>query len=60
MDITTTRSDGAFHIASTRQGTLTVRHCTCSWTWGFGTPGQRVTEIRRPGAACPVHPEDPR
>jgi len=41
--------------ASTADGTLTVRQCTCSFTWGTDGMGH-VTEVRRPGAACPTHP----
>ena len=44
--------------ASTADGTLTIRQCTCSFTWGTdGTDGAHVIEVRRPGLACPVHPE---
>lgn len=45
----------ALHAASTADATLTVRYCTCSWTWGTAELGH-VTEVRRPGGACPTHP----
>jgi hypothetical protein len=41
--------------ASTAGGTLTVRQCTCSFAWGMDELG-RMTEVRRPGLACPTHP----
>ena len=43
--------------ASTADGTLTIRQCTCSFTWGTdGADGAHVIEVRRPGLACPTHP----
>ena len=44
--------------ASTADGTLKIRTCTCSFTWGVNDLGH-VTEIRRPGANCPTHPVFP-
>lgn len=41
--------------ASTADGTLIVRQCTCNYTWSMDELGH-VTEVRRPGLACPTHP----
>ena len=42
-------------FAATATGTLTVRTCTCSYTWGMDDLGH-VTEVRRPMSGCPTHP----
>ncbi len=41
--------------ASVADGTLIIRRCTCTYTWGMDDLGH-VTEVRRPGLACPTHP----
>lgn len=43
---------------STADGTVVVRHCTCSYTWGIGPLGN-VTEVHRPGISCPTHRQAP-
>ena len=42
-------------FADTATGTLTVRTCTCNYTWGTDDLGH-VTEVRRPMTGCPTHP----
>ncbi len=43
--------------ASVADGTLVIRRCTCTYTWGMDELGH-VTEVRRPGLACPTHPRE--
>lgn len=44
-----------FTTVSTLDGTLKIRQCTCSFTWGMDDLGH-LTEVRNAGTACPTHP----